>query len=126
MPIMEMLSRNASLYGDDISLIEINPELQEKREVTWREYELIETNPVAEFRREMTWREFDDKANRYANLLLNRGIQKGDKVAILLMNCLEWLPIYFGILKTGALAVPLNYRYSAEEIKYCLDLSEAA
>jgi len=125
MPIMEMLSRNASLYGDDISLIEINPELQEKREVTWREYELIETNPVAEFRREMTWREFDDKANRYANLLLNRGIQKGDKVAILLMNCLEWLPIYFGILKTGALAVPLNYRYSAEEIKYCLDLSEA-
>ena len=50
--------------------------------------------------------------------------KKGHKVAILLMNCLEWLPIYFGILKTGAIAVPLNYRYTAEEIKYCLDLAE--
>jgi long-chain acyl-CoA synthetase len=124
MPIMEMLARNANLYGDDISLIEINPELQQKREVTWREYELIETNPIAEFRREITWRVFDEQANQFANLLLSRGIKKGDKVAILMMNCLEWLPIYFGILKTGAVAVPLNYRYTADEIKYCLDLSE--
>lgn len=125
MPITEFLSRNANLYGDEISLIEINPELQEKREVSWREFELIETNPASHYRREITWREFDAKANRFANLLLSRGITKGDKVAILLMNCLEWLPIYFGILKTGALAVPLNYRYTAEEIKYCLDLAEA-
>lgn len=122
---MDILERNAELYGDEISLVEINPELQEKHEVTWREYELIEPNPVAEFRREMTWREFDEKANRFANLLLGQGIKKGDKVAILIMNCLEWLPVYFGILKTGALAVPLNYRYTADEIKYCLDLSEA-
>lgn len=68
---------------------------------------------------------FDEKANRFANLLLERGIKKDDKVAILLMNCLEWLPIYFGILKTGALAVPLNFRYDSDEIKYCLDLAEA-
>ena len=40
------------------------------------------------------------------------------------MNCLEWLPIYFGILKTGALAVPLNFRYAPDEIEYCLDLAE--
>lgn len=125
MPITEFLSRNANLYGDEISLVEINPELQEKREVSWREFELIETSPTSHYRREITWREFDAKANRFANLLLSRGITKGDKVAILLMNCLEWLPIYFGILKTGALAVPLNYRYTAEEIKYCLDLAEA-
>ena len=39
-------------------------------------------------------------------------------------NCLEWLPIYFGILKAGALAVPFNFRYSAEEIQYCADLAE--
>ncbi|MBC8016021.1 MAG: acyl--CoA ligase [Sporomusaceae bacterium] len=126
MLITEILSHNAILYGDNISLIEINPELQEEHEVSWREYELIETNHAASFRREMTWREFDDKANRFANLLLGSGIKKGDKVAILLMNCLEWLPIYFGILKTGAVAVPLNFRYTAEEIKYCLELSEAA
>jgi long-chain acyl-CoA synthetase len=125
MPITEILSRNARMYGDDISLVEINPELQEKREVSWREYELIETNPEAEFRREMTWREFDNKANQFANFLISRGIKKGDKVAILLMNCLEWLPIYFGILKSGAIVVPLNFRYTSEEIKYCLKLSEA-
>ncbi len=41
------------------------------------------------------------------------------------MNCLEWLPIYFGILKSGAVAVPMNYRYTAEEIEYCLKLAEA-
>jgi acyl-CoA synthetase (AMP-forming)/AMP-acid ligase II len=74
----------------------------------------------------MTWRVFDEKANRLANLLIKRGIKKGDKVAILLMNCLEWLPIYFGILKTGAIAVPMNFRYTADEIKYCLELSDTA
>lgn len=126
MLITEILSRNARLYGEEVSLIEINPELQEKHEVSWREYELIETNPAASFRREMTWRDFDDKANRFANLLLNRGVKKGDKVAILLMNCLEWLPVYFGILKTGAVAVPLNFRYAAEEIKYCVELAGAS
>lgn len=125
MPITEILSRNAQMYGSEICLTEINLDLQERHNITWREYELIENNPAGEYRREMTWRVFDEKANRWANLLLKRGIKKGDKVAILLMNCLEWLPIYFGILKTGALAVPLNFRYTAEEIKYCLDLSDS-
>ncbi len=41
------------------------------------------------------------------------------------MNCLEWLPIYFGILKSGAMAVPLNFRFTAEEIDYCLDASDS-
>ena len=53
-------------------------------------------------------------------------MRRGEKVGILLMNCLEWLPIYFGILKAGGLAVPLNYRYTAEEIKYCLDLADVS
>ena len=124
MPIMEILSRNAEMYGQERCLTEINLDLQESHNVTWLEYELIENNPAGEYRRDMTWRVFEEKANRLTNLLLKRGIKKGDKVAILLMNCLEWLPIYFGILKTGAVAVPLNFRYTAEEIKYCLDLSE--
>ena len=47
-------------------------------------------------------------------------------MGVLLMNCLECLPIYFGILKAGALAVPLNYRYTADEIKYCLDLADVS
>ena len=126
MPITELLERNAREYGNEVCLVEINPEIEETRRVTWKEFELIEP-PVrpSYYRREITWSVFDEKANRFANLLLERGIRKGDKVAILLMNCLEWLPIYFGILKTGALAVPLNFRYSAEEIQYCLDLAEA-
>ncbi len=124
MAITDFLEKNAKLYPSEISLVEINPANQPSREVTWREYNLIEITSSERYRREMTWKEFDIKANRFANLLLTRGIKKGDKVAILLMNCLEWLPIYFGILKTGALAVPMNYRYTAEEIKYCLELAE--
>ena len=125
MPITEFLERNAVLYKDDVSLVEINPEFQEKSRVTWREYSLIEQGANDNGRCEITWEEFDKRANRFANLLLSRGIKKGDRVAILLMNCIEFLPIYFGILKTGALAVPLNYRYTADEIKYCLKLSES-
>ena len=124
MPITEYLERNARDYADEVCLVEINPDIQEKRRITWRDYELIEANPFCHYRREITWHVFNEKANRFANLLLSRGIKKGDKVGILLMNCLEWLPIYFGILKTGALAVPLNFRYDSEEIKYCLDLAD--
>ena len=124
MPITEILSQNANQYRQDISLVEINPETLEKHQIKWSEFELVEATSGIQFRREMTWGDFDDQANRFANLLLDRGIKKGDQVAILLMNCLEWLPIYFGILKTGAIVVPLNFRYTAEEIKYCLELSE--
>ena len=124
MTIVDVLERNAKLHPTDIALVEINPACQPAAHVTWREYNLIEPDRNGRYRREMSWREFDIKANRFANLLLTRGIQKGDKVGILLMNGLEWLPIYFGILKTGALAVPLNYRYTGEEISYCLDLAE--
>ena len=125
MPITDFLEKNAKFYPNDVALVEINPELQHNRALTWREYSLIESAPGGKYRREITWREFDTKANRFANLLLSRGVKKGDKVAILLMNCLEWLPIYFGVLKAGALAVPMNYRYTSDEIDYCLDLSDS-
>ncbi len=125
MVITEILEKNAKLYPDKVSLVEINPALQPDRETTWREFSLIETGTGGRYRREMTWKEFDIKANRFANLLLTRNVKRGDKVAILLMNCLEWLPVYFGVLKTGALAVPMNYRYTADEIAYCIDLAEA-
>lgn len=124
MPITNLLEENCKKYGDDICLVEINPEVKEIRRVTWKEYELMEPSPLSHYRREITWNVFNEKANRFANLLLSRGVKKGDKVAILLMNCLEWLPIYFGILKTGALAVPLNFRYTPDEIEYCVNLAE--
>ena len=125
MPITDFLERNARLYPNEVSLVEINPANQPKKDITWHEYSLIEPTVGAKYRREMTWKEFDVRANRFANLLLTRGINRGDKVAILLMNCLEWLPIYFGVLKAGAIVVPMNYRYAADEIKYCMDLSDS-
>ncbi len=126
MIITDFLSRNAQLYGNETALVEINPKEAESHRVTWKEFSLIESDPNTAGRQEMTWLDFDKRANRFANFLLSRGVQKGDKVAILLMNCLEWLPIYFGILKSGALAVPVNYRYTSEEIRYCLKLSDAS
>ena len=99
MPITEFLERNAREYPNDICLVEINPEIKERRRVTWKEYELIESSSQTSYRREITWEVFNEKANRFANLLISLGIKKGDKVAILMMNGLEWLPIYFGILR---------------------------
>ncbi len=125
MPITEFLTRNATYFKDDIALVEINPEVKNIPHVTWREYSLIESNRSGAFRKQLTWGEFDVKANRFANLLLTRGVKKGDKVAILLMNCIDWLPIYFGALKMGALAVPLNFRYTSDEIEYCLKQADA-
>ena len=124
MTMVDLLERNSAEFGNDIALVEINPELPEDRRLTWREYELVQPTVRTSYRREISWSVFNEKANRFANVLLSRGIGKGDKVAVLLMNCLEWLPIYFGILKTGAMAVPLNFRYSSDEIKYCLDLAQ--
>ncbi|MDO4330909.1 MAG: class I adenylate-forming enzyme family protein [Lachnospiraceae bacterium] len=124
MPVMEFLERNARLYPDEVALVELNPEEKDTRRTTWKEYELIRPTGFTAYRREITWSVFDEKANRFANLLISRGIQKGDKVAILMYNCLEWLPIYFGVLKSGAIAVPFNFRYDAEEILYCAELAE--
>ena len=109
MPITEILRENSRKYGDDIALIEVDA--------------MSDSNNY--LRKEITWREFDEKANKVANLLLSKGLKKGNKVAILMTNCLEWLPIYFGVLKTGALAVPLNFRYQSDEIEYCLALSDS-
>jgi len=105
MIITEILARNARMYGDQVALIEREPDKN--------------------LRREITWKEFDNMANRIANSLLDRGIKKGDKVILLMINCLEWLPIYFGILRTGAWAVPLNFRFTAKEIRYCAIIAEA-
>ena len=105
MVITEILARNAGMYGDEIALVERDPG---KGTLTT-----------------LTWKEFDEIANRIANGLIAKGVKRGDKVIHLMMNCLEWLPAYFGILRTGAWAVPLNFRFTAEDIGYCADIAEA-
>ena len=105
MLITEMLARNARTYGGETALVEREPEKGKRREIDWRL--------------------FDDTANRTARALRARGIEKGDRVVLLMVNCLEWLPIYFGILRTGALAVPLNFRFGADTIRRCVQTAGA-
>jgi acyl-CoA synthetase (AMP-forming)/AMP-acid ligase II len=102
--IGEMLARNARMYPNDVALVERIPS-EKKR---W----------------EMTWKELDDQANRFANVLLEKGIDKGDKVVHLMMNSIDWLIAYFGILRSGAWVVPLNFRFTGPDIQYCIDVAE--
>ena len=124
MVITDFLDRNSRLYGMDTALVVVSPSEKRDQAVTWREASLIESATDSPYRREMNWRQFDQMANRFANLLLSREVPRGTKVGILMMNCLEYLPIYFGVLKAGCIVVPMNYRYSSDEIKYCLDLAD--
>ncbi|MBQ9437187.1 MAG: long-chain fatty acid--CoA ligase, partial [Lachnospiraceae bacterium] len=78
MPVMEYLERNAREYGDEVALVELNPAEPDGRRISWKEYDLIEPNRFEPYRREITWSVFDEKANRFANLLLGRGVKKGD------------------------------------------------
>jgi acyl-CoA synthetase (AMP-forming)/AMP-acid ligase II len=105
MIITEILARNARMYSDQVALVERDPSQNRRAEISWRE--------------------FEENANRLANALAARGVRKGDKVIHLMTNCLEWLPAYFGILKTGAWAVPLNFRFTAEDILYCAQIAGA-
>ena len=125
MIITDILTKNSELYPDEISLVEVNPEIQERIDKAWKEYDLVEALPKPIHRRTLTWLEFEQRSNKLAHYFLSRGVTKGSKVALLLMNCIGWLPIYFGILKTGAVVAPMNFRFSSDEIKYCLDLSES-
>jgi acyl-CoA synthetase (AMP-forming)/AMP-acid ligase II len=104
MTITEMLARNARLYPNSTALIEITPSKN--------------------LRKVITWKEFDNNANRFANVLIARGVKKGDVVVHLMMNSIKWLEAYFGILKTGAMAAPLNFRFISRQIKYCVDIAE--
>ena len=72
MPITEILEENCRKYGNDVALVEINPEVKEVRRVTWKEYELIEPNPTVHYRREITWNVFNEKSNRFANMQIGR------------------------------------------------------
>ena len=65
MVITELLEKNARLYGEEISLVEINPSEARDRAVTWRDYSLIESAGTdAPYRRELSWGEFDKRAKR--------------------------------------------------------------
>jgi acyl-CoA synthetase (AMP-forming)/AMP-acid ligase II len=100
-----MLENNARKYPDDIALIELGPSKN--------------------YRQTITWKKFNDDANRIANYLIGKGIRRDDKVIHWMRNSTPWLVAYFGIIKTGAWAVPLNFRFTAPDFQYCTDIAEA-
>jgi fatty-acyl-CoA synthase len=70
--------------------------------------------------RSLTFAAWNMRANRLANALLGLGLRKGDRVGVLAYNCLEWAEIYAAAAKSGLVAVPVNFRLSAAEIRYVL------
>ncbi|MBM4276806.1 MAG: acyl--CoA ligase [Deltaproteobacteria bacterium] len=104
MTIADLVVRNARQCPDQIAFVEVRPLSKERKETNWRL--------------------FDERTNRLANALLERGAVKGQKVALLGRNSIHWLEAFFAILKTGACAVPLNFRFTDQDIQYCADIAE--
>lgn len=72
------------------------------------------------FDKPCTYRELDDLANRYAALLLELGVRKGDVVAAMLPNCIQHVIAFYGATRIGAIHNPINVMYKSEEIAYQL------
>lgn len=84
---------------------------------------LIERTPSINQRRTLTWKQFNDDVNRFANYLtIELGVKEGDYVMHLQNNSLEWLITYFGIIKIGAVVVPLNFRFIESDIKHAAEV----
>ncbi len=66
----------------------------------------------------ISYRELNERSNLAANALLAGGVRNGDRVAALLLNCPEFIEVYFACSKIGAIFVPLNFRLTATELEY--------
>ena len=80
---------------------------------------------VRDSRSALTFAEWNQRATQLANGLLALGLKKGDRVALLAYNRVEWMEIYAGLARAGLVAVPLNFRLMTAEIDYILDHSGA-
>jgi acyl-CoA synthetase (AMP-forming)/AMP-acid ligase II len=104
MTVVDLIARNARLYPNSIAFVEIRP--------------------VSKIRKEITWEAFNERMNKIAQALAAKGIRKGMKVALLGRNSIHWLETFFGIMQTGAWAIPLNFRFTDQDIKYCAEIGE--
>ena len=75
--------------------------------------------------RALTFAQWHERATRLANGLLSLGLAKGDRVALLAYNCVEWMEMYAALARAGLVAVPINFRLTAPEIAYIAGHSEA-
>jgi len=104
MNLSEILERNSRMYPNEIAL--------------------VERVPSKNIRKEITWRDFNERVNRLSNALISKGVKKGDRVIHWMVNSIAWLEAYFGIIRTGAICVPLNFRFGEGDFKYCVDIAE--
>ncbi len=72
-----------------------------------------------------TWREWNGRINQLAHALRALGLERGDKLAVMLHNCHEFLEVAQATSKIGVVMVPLNYRLRGREIEYIVDNSDA-
>lgn len=79
---------------------------------------VVEFDPQTDQRRSLTYRQFNERVNRVANALLSSGIKKGDRVLHFMRNRIEWLESYFGVIRIGAIVVPLNFRFTNADVTY--------
>jgi fatty-acyl-CoA synthase len=73
----------------------------------------------------LTYREFNGRINRLAHAFQEMRVGKGDKVALLMLNCNQYLECYFALGKIGGVAVPLNFRLHPDEIAYIVNNADA-
>jgi acyl-CoA synthetase (AMP-forming)/AMP-acid ligase II len=93
----------------------------------WPEKEcLVEVEPDRQQRRSLTYRQFDERVNKTANGLLKAGIKKGDRVLHFMKNRIEWMESYFGIIRAGAIVVPLNFRFVSLDLEYVVKIVDPA
>ncbi|MHB8084572.1 MAG: AMP-binding protein [Dehalococcoidia bacterium] len=83
-------------------------------------------HPMAIFmKRELSYRELEDHSNAMANALIADGVKKGDRVAVLFLNCPQSFVAYFAIWKAGAIVVPLNPLYTPFELQHAIEVVDA-
>jgi long-chain acyl-CoA synthetase len=104
MTVVDLVARNARMYPEGIAFVEVRP--------------------VSKARAEITWAAFNERMNKIAQVLAGIGVRKGMKAAFLGRNSINWLETFFGIMATGAWAIPLNFRFTDEDIKYCAAIGE--
>ncbi len=80
---------------------------------------------LKDLNRSFTYRQTNERANRLADSLLSLGLKKGDKVAVLLENCIEIVELYLATAKTGLIIVPINFRLVGREIEYIVNNSDS-
>ena len=74
--------------------------------------------------RKLTWKQVNEKANQFANAILETGLQRGDRVAIYMMNCPEFYLIHYGLMKAGLVSVPLNIMIPTDTLVYEMENSK--